>query len=56
MRRLLKFIAFGIIALVFVTGLALMTFGWLALNRETLAPREAAGPGRKICSGRRPRH
>lgn len=47
MRRLLKFIAFGIIALVFVTGLALMTFGWLALNRETLAPREAAGPGAK---------
>jgi len=43
MRRLLKYLAFALGTLVVLGALALMTFGMLALNRETLTPQQAAG-------------
>jgi pimeloyl-ACP methyl ester carboxylesterase len=47
MRRLLRYLTVSLAALLVVIGLALMTFGYLALKRETLEPRQAAGPGAK---------
>lgn len=44
MRRLFKFLAIALGMVVAAIGLALMTFGYLALNRETMTPQEAAGP------------
>jgi len=47
MRRLLKFAALAVGAILVVVALALTAFGYLALRRETLTPQEAAGPGAK---------
>lgn len=45
MRRLLKIFAAFVAGLVAVVGVALMTFGALALNRESQTPEQAAGAG-----------
>lgn len=47
MRRLSKLLAMAVGALIVLIAVALMTFGYLALNRETQTPQQAAGPKAK---------